>query len=130
LVYRIELIEEAAEGRRFVLEDVVTGLVVSGLLAVVTFRIVEPYAFAGPGVFNINPNPKYLADLENWQRLATGQADYPPSHQWTGATPYLWQFKQMFLWGMGPPMALAAWGGLLLAAFALLRTLRLHYLLL
>lgn len=109
------------EQRRFALEDVLTGLVITGALAFVTFRVAQPYAFAGPGLFDITPNPKYVADLQTWQRFATGEADYPPSHQWTSTTPYVWQLTNMTLWGMGPPLAIAAWLGFLLAAVQFLR---------
>lgn len=128
LWYRSRQAEETAPSRRFILEDMVTSLVVVGAVAALTFRVAQPYAFAGPGFFGIAPNPKYLADLETWQRFATGQADYPPSHQWAGATPYLWQLSNMVLWGMGPPLAVVAWLGFLLATFQFLRNPRQHHL--
>lgn len=106
---------------RITLEEVATGLLVAGAAGFLTFRIAQPYAFAGPGFFDMLPNPKYLADLNNWQQIATGQADYPPSHQWTNTTPYVWQLENMFLWGLGPPFALAAWAGLGLAVACFLR---------
>jgi YYY domain-containing protein len=96
--------------------EVFAGLVVAGASGLLTFRIAQPYAFIGPGFLDMLPNPRYLADLANWQQIASGQVDYPPSHQWTGSTPYLWQLKNMTLWGMGPPYALAAWAGFGLAA--------------
>ncbi|HEY3118959.1 MAG TPA: glycosyltransferase family 39 protein, partial [Chloroflexota bacterium] len=81
----------------FSLENLITGLVVGGVSAAIVFRIAQPYAFSGPGFFDLAPNPKYLADLQSWQRIASGQADYPPSDQWTGTTPYVWQLINMAL---------------------------------
>jgi len=119
---------EPAVDRRRLLEEIGTGFALTGALVFITFRIAQPYAFAGPNIWDIAPNPKYLSDLETWQRFASGEADIPPNHQWTGATPYLWQMKQMILWAMGPPLAIAAWIGFLVAAVALVRNPRQHYL--
>ncbi|MBI4212815.1 MAG: glycosyltransferase family 39 protein [Chloroflexi bacterium] len=101
--------------------DIVTGIIAASVMALLTFRIAQPYAFAGPGFFDFAPNPKYLADLDSWQKIATGQIDYPPSIQWTGSTPYVWQLVQMTLWGLGPPLALAAWAGFALALVQFIR---------
>jgi YYY domain-containing protein len=119
---------ESAVNRRRLVEDVLTGFALTGALVFITFRVAQPYAFAGPNLWDIAPNPKYLSDLETWQRFASGEADIPPNHQWTGATPYVWQLKQMFLWAMGPPLALASWAGFLLAAILLVRNPGRHYL--
>lgn len=127
LWYRTTRLREAPERRKYAIEDVVTGLAVVGALALVGFRIAQPYAFTGPSLFDVAANPKYVADLETWQRFATGEADYPPSHQWTGATPYVWQLTNMTLWGMGPPLVLAAWLGFALAAAQFIRDPRRHY---
>ena len=38
---------------------------------------------------------------------------FPPSVQWIGRTAYLFPLQNMVLWGMGPALGLAAWGGFL-----------------
>jgi len=128
LWYRTTRLGGQTEGRRFLVEDLVTGMAVVAVLAFVTFRLAQPYAFSGPGLFDVAPNAKYVADLETWQRFATGEADYPPGLQWTGTTPYLWQLTNMTLWGMGPPLAIAAWLGFLFASLRLLRNTPRYYL--
>jgi hypothetical protein len=127
LWYRTTRLDEGGERRRFIVEDVVTGLAIVGVMGFLTFRLAQPYAFAGPGLFNVGLNPKYLADVQTWQQFATGAADYPPSHQWAGATPYVWQLQNMTLWGLGPTFALAAWLGFILAAIQLARNPSRYY---
>ena len=41
------------------------GLVLSGLGAFLAFRILNPYAFAGPGFFGLFPNDRWIKNLES-----------------------------------------------------------------
>lgn len=70
----------------------------SGLLV---FRITQPYAFTGPSIFNINLNPKFIANLEEQQRLSQPNSYFPPAVQWNNTTPIIYPFKENLLWGMG-----------------------------
>jgi YYY domain-containing protein len=54
-------------------------------------------------------------------QLVSGNADYPPGHQWTDRPAYIFPFENMVLWGLGLPLGLAAWAGF---AFALYRLVR------
>jgi hypothetical protein len=48
--------------------------------------------------------------------------------QWAGSTPFVLQITNLTLWGLGPPLAIAAWLGCLMAAVQLLRAPRRHHL--
>ncbi|MBM2811245.1 MAG: putative rane protein [Chloroflexi bacterium] len=126
--YRTRQVDTDERRRRYLVEDLITGLLITGVLVFVVFRVGQPYAFAGPGIFDIGLNPKWVQDLQVWQRFATGEADYPPGHQWAGTTPYVWQFTNMTLWGMGPPFAIVAWVGFMLGIVRLLRAPRTYFL--
>ncbi len=82
------------------------GLGVALLATFVTFRIFEPYAFAGTNLLDIRPNPSFVRDLAQWTSVFSGEADYPPSIQWAHTTPYLYPVAQMVQWGMGWPLGL------------------------
>src|SRR5581483_1699009 len=114
----------------------------------VTFRVFQPYAFNGPGFFDvfkvtltrqdifslsgwrhlevINPtnyfdfSPKFIADLSGLRNLQSG-ADYPPNMQWINRTPYLFPLRNMFFFGLGPGLAVAAFGGVGYALYRMVR---------
>jgi YYY domain-containing protein len=121
LWYRATQVGAYGERRRFLYPDLVTGLFGFGMLAFVTFRLAQPYAFAGPGLFDLSPNAKFMDVFAGFQRIGTGEADVPFNHSWAGATPYLWQLKNMALWGLGIPLTIAAWLGFALACAQIAR---------
>jgi YYY domain-containing protein len=128
--YRARQMAPQDPRRNFLFEDLVTGVIIAGFLAAVTFRIAQPYAFSGPGLFNLKPNPQWLADLQSQSKFATGEADYPPSVEWASTPPFIWQLQNMTMWGLGPPLALASFAGLALGAWRLFRQPKRHYLVL
>jgi YYY domain-containing protein len=89
---------------------------IGAFFSLLTFRIAQPYAFAGPGFFNILPNPKWLANMKEVQAGSAGDIDYPFALQW-GRRSHLFSGKNMILWGMGIPMGLLAWAGFLWAGW-------------
>jgi YYY domain-containing protein len=119
--YRVLGLSERPDRRRLVAEDLVTGLFAFAGLAVLVFRIAQPYAFSGPGIFNLSFNQRYLDVLANFQRIGVGEVDIPFNHSWAGAIPFVWQLTQMGLWGMGPALALACWLGVGLALLRMAR---------
>lgn len=68
---------------------------------VIAFRVFQPYAFSGPTIFDIHPSSKFLDDIRQISRLSSGELDYPPGHQWTRRTPYLFPLYNLLFWGMG-----------------------------
>lgn len=72
-----------------------------GFIAFWTFRLAQPYAFAGPNWWNISLNQQWLDDLAYWRAVQTGLVDMKPSIQWIDRTPILYILQNMVLWGMG-----------------------------
>ena len=121
------------------------GLAAAALVALVVFRIAQPYAANGPSFFSpripqidlsrgVIPNAfevvlswaggvnRAFADNMTYiSQLVAGKIDYPPGDQWTNRTAYIFPFENMVLWGLGLPLGLAAWAGFLLALYRLVR---------
>ena len=102
------------------LSGAVMGLALAVLAAFVVFRIAQPYAFAGSHWWDVGLSHQWIDDMNNLRRQSTG-GDFPPNVQWIGRTPYLFPLKNMVVWGMGPALGLAAWGGVLCALWRTLR---------
>ena len=97
------------------------GLLLAGALALLTFRVLNPYAFSGPGFFGLAPNPRWLADIGEARSLVSGQVDIPPNWQWLARAPWLFPLNNILLWGLGPALGLSAVAGVLWAASRILR---------
>ncbi len=118
-------VEPAAPGEeRQAVDDLIVRAIPAALalavilvVAALTFRVVQPQAFMGPGFFGLRLNPAWQLDMDGIQRLVTGEADYPPSHQWTGREPVWYAFKNLVLWGLGLPLGLAVWAAWGLQAY-------------
>ena len=117
--------EKSAEGNlryRFAfLPAPVIAVVFSGVLAALSFRAAQPYAFAGPGFFNVGINPAWMSTMQSAQEMASGLRDVPFGHQWTARAPIVFPLRNMLFWGMGLPLGLAAWVGWGVMAWQLVR---------
>ena len=82
------------------------GLAIVSLVAIITIAVTEPYIF-------IDWN-EFIAQT-SWVRdaVVTRASDLPWTRQFINTTPYLYQIRHLSVWGMGLPLAVAAWGGLL-----------------
>ena len=109
---------DARRGRRAALWALL-GCAVAALVAAVTFRLLMPYAFAGPHLLDLRLNGKFLANLGELSGLMNGAADFPPAIQWTDRTPYLYPLRNLFFWGLGPALSVAALTGWLAALSSL-----------
>jgi YYY domain-containing protein len=110
----------------------VRGILLALGIAFIAFRIGQPYAFQAPGVSDLavwrddfhcqthkctgvtqlagrvlNLNPQWVDDQINQQNLLDG-GSWPPNTQWIGRTKWVWPLQQMFIWGMGPALGVAA----------------------
>jgi YYY domain-containing protein len=132
------------------LEPAISGIGIL-IIAGIVFRIFQPYAFDGPGFFDvfdfnlslrehvlsprallklefINPthyfafSEKFTNDLAGLRNLQTGQ-DFPPNLQWIGRTPYLFPLQNIVFFGLGVPLALAVLGGMIYSAYRIVRRL-------
>jgi YYY domain-containing protein len=103
---------------------VIVATILAGIVAVITFRIGQPYAFLGPDIWNIRLDPRWTSTLQFWRDAQSGEIDMPPSIQWANRTPYGYLFETMIRWGMGPPLGLAAVAGVIWTGYAMLRLRR------
>lgn len=116
-----------AEFRELVVLRTANLFIVAMLLAVIVFRIGQPYAFTGPGFLGIQLNPKWLANMEEIAGQLSGERESPPGIQWAGRIMYFDPWKNIVLWGLGLPLGLAAWGAWLWAIIRSLASLRRYF---
>jgi YYY domain-containing protein len=81
-------------------------------VAIWTIRLAQPYMFEGPSLFSFRLDSRWVADVDFWRVVQSGEFDYYPGVQWAERTPMLYILKNMVLWGMGPGLGLLALGGL------------------
>ncbi|MCU0503299.1 MAG: DUF2298 domain-containing protein, partial [Anaerolineae bacterium] len=91
-------------------------LLLMGLVTIAVFRMAQPYAFGGTTLLDFSLAQKFRDNMAQISLLISGGADYPPGHQWTGRTPFVFPFVNMVVWGLGVPLGLTAWAGWALAA--------------
>jgi len=87
---------------------VLAGVAISGIAALVTFRVAQPYAFLGPDIWNIRLDPRWTEDLAYWRQVQAGTIDLPPGIQWADRAPFLFILDNLVRWGMGPALGLTA----------------------
>jgi YYY domain-containing protein len=89
-----------------------------------TFRVLQPISFQGPDFWNVGLYQPWVDDINEQQRILSGDFDAPPWHQWTNRPALIFPLQNMLLWGMGLPLGLAAWAGWGLAVYELIRKQR------
>jgi YYY domain-containing protein len=116
----------------------IAGTIITLFFTGLLFRIFQPYAFNGPGFFDVlsingdklfslsgiihleflkptnyfDFSEKYKNDIEGLINLQKGQ-DFPPNIQWIDRPKFLFPAKGIFLWGWGVTLTLATAGGAL-----------------
>ncbi len=73
--------------------------------ALVAFRVLDPYAFRGPGLLGVAPNPAWLANLAELRGLLKVTSWYPPGVQWVDRPPIDFA-SSLLLWATGPLLGL------------------------
>lgn len=91
-------------------------LFLGGLAAMIAFRICQPYAFEGPGFFNMLPASSWVQGLRDLQAQSSGDVDMPPALQWA-SRPIWFSGQNLAFWGIGIPFALLALAGFLWMAW-------------
>lgn len=100
--------------------SLLVGAVAGGILALVTFRIFQPYAFTGPHFWDLKLNPDWTSSLDYWSKAQAGIIDYPPGFQWANRTPVVFMVKNMVFWGMAPGFGIVA---MIAISYAVIRCL-------
>ena len=123
-----DLYRRSREGDpRNAFEFILTRTLTIFVFALLTFRILHPIAFTGPGFWNWSLNPKWLEDVIEQQKITAGQSDLPWVQQWTGRS-IAFPLYNILFWGMGLPLGLASFAGLLVASYELIRYRRIEHL--
>ncbi len=99
------------------------------IAALLSFRLLQPYAFvppypytpsASPSVrafetlFNIAAprfNPAWLEQMDKARRQQQGDDDSPPNHQWATRPPLFFAWFNLVAFGLGWPLGVVAWIG-------------------
>ena len=102
-----------------ILERRLHHLIFAGILSFLVFRIFQPYAFTGPGFFNIIPNSKWIDNLRELAALSSGNSNYPPSLQWARRS-FWFPIQNMVIWGMGLPQGIFGILGLILMGWKII----------
>jgi YYY domain-containing protein len=97
-----------------VLAIVIVGWLFAAFTAAFAFRVFQPYAFAGPGFFGLALNENWLRVIREVVDQVAGNSDWPPNTHWTNR-PITYAWVNMVVWGMGIPLGLAGWLGLVWA---------------
>lgn len=74
------------------------------LLALVTFRLTHPFAFEGPGFWNLRLSRDWIADFAGLADV-TASAGFPPNWQWIAGYGVLRFLRDFTLFGIGPAAA-------------------------
>jgi YYY domain-containing protein len=94
----------------------VAGLAVSAVCLFLAFRIFQPYAFTGTGFLGSALNKKWMDVIKEVTDQVAGFSEWPPNHHWTSrGFPYAW--VNMVVWGLGLPLGIASWAGIVWAAY-------------
>ncbi|HJS30036.1 MAG TPA: DUF2298 domain-containing protein, partial [Anaerolineales bacterium] len=120
VLIRISRLPSAARSRAL-LESILY-LMISGAAAFITFRLLQPYAFSGPGILGLIPNPEWLGDLRELQGITRPEAQFgfPPAVQWADR-PVWFALENIIRWGLGIPLGILAWVGFLWVGWRILR---------
>jgi hypothetical protein len=77
------------------------------LFWVVSFGLFEYYAVRDPYT--------YATAIGIQAKMVSGESDWPYTRQYVNTTPYLFQLKNLIVWGMGWPLGTTAVGGVVAA---------------
>lgn len=94
-------------------------LSLAAAISLLVFRLLQPYAFSGPGFFGLKPNPQWVENIRSQRAQASPDFDFPPNMQWA-RRPLWFSFQNLTVWGLGLPLGLLAWAGFLWVGWRLL----------
>ncbi|MEQ8189634.1 MAG: DUF2298 domain-containing protein, partial [Candidatus Eremiobacterota bacterium] len=112
-IYRVARFPGIKRNNRIL--DILHIIFLTAVVSFLVFRIAMPDAFRGTSL--MVPSERWLGNISSIRLEMNGETDPPYCKQWTGKTPVIYPLKQMFLWGMGPTLTIAAWGGWILTGY-------------
>lgn len=101
----------ARRNPRYEFKQTVLLVGLAGVVSIIVFRIFQPYAFNGPGFFNVGINENWWNSLRSLQAQATGEVDFPPALQWA-RRPFTFSITNLVVWGIGILFGIVAAGSL------------------
>jgi YYY domain-containing protein len=120
-------------GQRTTFEDLFTKsipfLIVGAIVSLISFRIFQPYAFSGPGFFNVKIDSNWISKIREQLLMASPNADLVWALQWAKRT-HLFSFQNLTIWGLGLPLGILAWAGFLWMGWRMIKGEWLKHLLL
>ena len=90
-------------------------LALAALVCLVTFRVLQPYAFDGLGL-----NADWLQALRSLREQASGRVDFPPALQWADR-PLTFSIVNTMQWGMGWAWGLTSFVSVLAAGWQVIK---------
>jgi hypothetical protein len=102
-----------------------TLMVLGAALTVLTFRLTQPMSFrevtGDTKFFSFDLNPDWVRSMRAASTESSGIGGGPPAEQWAHRPILIFPLVNMLLWGLGLPLGLAGWAGLIWAAVQTLR---------
>lgn len=92
------------------------GLLAAGCASLATFIIVQPYA--------IIDSARFVSDITEQSEMVRRIRDYPYTRQYIDTAAYFYHMRQLAAFGLGWPLGIVVWAGLL---YASLRGMRLYH---
>jgi len=111
----LRVIDRRREERAATVLPVLVVLTATALTFGLGFRVLQPYAFAGPGLFDLSLNPRWVNAIDSLRSLTSVDADWPPAMQWARRS-VLYSGRNLVLWGFGLPLGVLALAGVAAAA--------------
>ena len=107
LMYAFSLSGASTDGRSFGLQwpVAVRGVLVGVVFSLGVLFIAQPYMFLDWG--------RFYADVVEQSEMVRRIRDYPYTRQYVNTTPYWYQVRQLASWGLGWPLGIVAWAGLI-----------------
>jgi YYY domain-containing protein len=85
--------------------SVLKGSILGIIASFVAFIVVQPYV--------ILDWAQFLSDFTEQSEMVRRIRDYPYTRQYVDTTPYLYHLRQLTMWGLGLPLGITVWFGLL-----------------
>ncbi|MGD0611843.1 MAG: DUF2298 domain-containing protein [Anaerolineales bacterium] len=94
--------------------------IIGAVFSLLSFRIFQPYAFSGPGFFGLKLNANWIANIRSQLNEMSPNADLVWALQWARRG-HLYSFQNLTVWGLGLPLGILAWAGVLWMGWRILK---------
>ena len=108
LTYGWRLMDSPGGDRRAAVKETAGHALAAGMVALAAFFLLTPYALLDL--------PNFIGEQAAQANMARNAGLWPFTIQYVGTPPFLYQFQQTAVWGLGLPLGLAAWGAIIFTA--------------